>query len=261
MNTQLAITPLELTQRLADFPPPTLVDARRDDAFAGDRHVIPGALKRDPHAVAQWSADLDPWRPVVVYCVRGHEVGRDAAHALRERGFDARALEGGLEAWRASGGATAAFAEPTRWVTRARPKIDRIACPWLVRRFVDPTARFFYVPANEVRGFAAGHGATPFDIADVAYGHSGDRCSFDAFIGIHRLRDEALDRLAQIVRAADTGTLSLAAEAPGLLAASHGLSALFADDHAMLRAGMMMYDALYLWCRAQVKSQSVKHAA
>jgi rhodanese-related sulfurtransferase len=261
MNTEPAITSLELTQRLADFPPPTLVDARRDDAFARDRDVIPGALKRDPAAVAQWAADLDPWRPVVVYCVRGHEVSRDTAHALRERGFDAAPLAGGLEAWRASGGGVAPFAEATRWVTRARPKIDRIACPWLVRRFVDPGARFFYVPANEVRGFATAHEATPFDIAGVEYGHSDDRCSFDAFIRIHRLRDDALGRLAQIVRAADTDTLALSAQAPGLLATSQGLSALFADDHAMLRAGMMMYDALYLWCRAQSKMQSTPLAA
>jgi hypothetical protein len=159
----------------------------------------------------------------------------------------------GLEAWRASGGAVAPFAEPTRWVTRARPKIDRIACPWLVRRFIDPSAQFFYVPTAEVRAFAATQHATPFDIADVPYGHNGTECSFDAFIRAHRLADDALARLATIVRGADTDTLRLAPESAGLLATSHGLSALFADDHAMLRAGMMMYDALYLWCRNQVR--------
>ena len=261
MNMEPAITPPELTQRLADFPPPTLVDARRADAFERDRDVIPGAQKRAPEAVAQWAAEIDPWRPVVVYCVRGHEVGRDTAQALRERGFDARHLAGGLEAWRAGGGRVMPYAEPTRWVTRARPKIDRIACPWLVRRFIDATAQFYYVPAAEVRSFAASHGATPFDIADVAYGHSEDRCSFDAFIRLHRIADEPLDRLATIVRGADTSDLALAAQSPGLLAMSQGLSTLFADDHAMLRAGMMMYDALYLWCREQVKATRVKSAA
>jgi len=259
MNTEQAIeqaiTPLELTQRLADFPPPTLIDVRRAEAFERDPKVIPDAQKRAPESVAEWAAQIDAWRPVVVYCVRGHEVGCDAARALRERGFDARHLAGGLEAWRASGGPVVQYTEPTRWVTRARPKIDRIACPWLVRRFIDPAAQFFYVPASEVRGYASTHGATPYDIADVPYGHDGDRCSFDAFIRIHRIADEPLDRLATIVRAADTSAVALAEQAPGLLALSQGLSALFADDHAMLRAGMMMYDALYLWCRAQVKAR------
>jgi len=261
MNTEPAITPFELTQRLVAFPAPTLVDVRRDEAFARDRNVIPGALKRAPETVADWARELDPWRAVVVYCVRGHEVSRDAAAALRERGLDARFVEGGLEAWRAGGGRAAPFAEPTRWVTRARPKIDRIACPWLVRRFIDPSAVFFYVPAADVRAFADREGATPYDVADVAYGHDGDRCSFDAFVRIHSLSDAALDRLATIVRGADTGATTLAPQAAGLLATSHGLSALFPDDHAMLRAGMIMYDALYLWCRAQTQAESAPRRA
>jgi rhodanese-related sulfurtransferase len=249
MNTEPAITSLDLAQRLSRFPPPTLVDVRRAQAFADDPNVIPGAIRRLPEALPEWAPALDPWRPVVVYCVKGHEVGCDAARALRERGFDARHLEGGLAAWRASGGKVVAYAQPTRWVTRERPKVDRIACPWLVRRFIDPAAEFFYVPANEVRAFATDHGATPYDVADVEYGHRGEHCSFDAFIRIHGLADESLARLATIVRGADTGVPSLAAESPGLLAASQGLSALFSDDHAMLRAGMMMYDALYLSCK------------
>ena len=253
MNAQTAITPTELTQRLADFPPPALLDVRRLEAFERDPHVIPGAVKRAPDAVGEWAQHLDGWRPVVVYCVKGHEVGQDAARALRDRGFDARYVAGGLEAWRASGGAAAPYAAPSRWVTRERPKIDRIACPWLVRRFIDPSAEFFYVPANEVRDFAAANGATPFDVPGARYGHDGDRCSFDAFIRIHELADPALDRLATIVRGADTGIAALAAEAPGLLATSQGLSTMFPDDHAMLRAGMMMYDALYLSCRDRVQ--------
>lgn len=255
MNTDEAITPFELTQRLAAFPPPTLVDVRSAEAFAADRYVIPGARRGSPEAVAEWARELDPWRPVVVYCVKGHEVGRDAAAALRERGLDARMLAGGLAAWRTGGGRVVPYAEPTRWVTRERPKIDRVACPWLVRRFIDPAAEFFYVPAADVRAFAAANGATPYDVADVPYGHDGERCSFDAFIRLHDLADEALDRLATIVRGADTGAMTLAAQSSGLLAVSQGLSALFADDHAMLRAGMLMYDALYLWCRAQAGQQ------
>jgi len=260
MNTVPAITSSELTHRLADFPPPTLVDVRRAEAFAADRHVIPGAIRRAPETVADWAHGLDPWRPVVTYCIRGHEVGRGVAHARRERGFSACHLEGGLEAWRASGGSVVPYAEPSRWVTRERPKIDRIACPWLVRRFIDRDAEFFYVPASEVKAFAGTQGATPFDVAGVQYGHREDRCSFDAFIRIHGLEDDALDRLATIVRGADTGMPSLAAESAGLLAASQGLSALFASDHAMLRAGMMMYDALYLWCREATGAVRAKAA-
>ena len=244
-----AINPIELKQRLGAFAPPTLVDVRRQTAFAEDPQVIPGALRRLPEDVAKWGDAIEPWRPVVVYCVRGHEVSQDAAAALRARGLDALHLAGGLERWRAEGNATKAFAQPTRWVTRERPKIDRIACPWLVRRFVDPSAEFFYVPNAQVRAFAAANGATPYDIPDVAYAHAGPECSFDAFVRIHRLDHPALAELATIVRAADTSALHLAPQAPGLLAASLGLSAMFADHHAMLRWGMLVYDSLYAWCR------------
>jgi rhodanese-related sulfurtransferase len=244
-----AITPTELSQRLAAFPPPTLVDVRRQAAFEQDPSLIPSALRRLPDAVDSWADALEPWRPVVVYCVRGHEVSQNAATALRSRGLDARFVEGGLERWRADVGGTKPFADATRWVTRERPKIDRIACPWLVRRFIDPAAEFFYVPNAEVRAFAAENGATPYDIPDVDYSHVGPECSFDAFIRRHGLGHPALDELANIVRAADTSTLERSAQAPGLLAASLGLSAMFADDHAMLKWGMLVYDSLYAWCR------------
>jgi rhodanese-related sulfurtransferase len=244
-----AITPTELSQRLAAFPPPTLVDVRREAAFEQDSSVIRGALRRLPEAVEAWSAVLEPWRPVVVYCVRGHEVSQNAAAALRLRGLDAQYLEGGVEGWRAEGREVRSFTPATRWVTRERPKIDRIACPWLVRRFIDPAAEFFYVPNADVRAFATANDATPYDIPDVDYTHVGPECSFDAFIHRHALSHPALDALAKIVRAADTSTLDRAAQAPGLLAASLGLSAMFADDHAMLKWGMLVYDSLYAWCR------------
>ena len=203
-----AITPLALKARLAAFPPPTLVDVRRQPAFAENPDVIPGAIRRLPDAVDAWAAPLEPWRPVVVYCVRGHEVSQNAAAALRARGLDARYLEGGLERWRAEGHATQPYAAPTQWVTRARPKIDRIACPWLIRRFIDPSAEFLYVPNAEVRAFAAANGAIAYDIPDVDYTHVGPECSFDAFIRRHELAHPALDTLADIVRAADTSTLA-----------------------------------------------------
>lgn len=139
-----------------------------------------------------------------------------------------------------------------KWVTRERPKIDRIACPWLIARFIDEAAEFLFVPAADVLRVAAETGATPYDIAGVEYGHHGDRCSFDAFMARHRLADPALDRLARIVRGADTGRPALAPECAGLLAISLGLSLNHADDHAMLEQGMVLYDALYAWCRTRI---------
>jgi hypothetical protein len=138
----------------------------------------------------------------------------------------------------------------SRWITRERPKIDRIACPWLVLRFIDPQAEFLYVPADRVFAEAKLQNAEPYDIPDVRFSHRGERCSFDAFIEEFGLQDDkALAALADIVRGADTGALSLAPEAAGLLAVSLGLSQMFPDDHAMLQAGLVVYDALYAWAR------------
>jgi hypothetical protein len=137
----------------------------------------------------------------------------------------------------------------SQWVTRERPKIDRLACPWLVRRFIDPTATFFYVPAPRVRAEASALGAQPYDIADVTFSHRGPNCSFDAFLDEFDLHDPVLDGLADIVRAADTGTLDRSREAPGLLAISLGLSATISDDLLLLEQAMPVYDALYAWCK------------
>ncbi|MBT9567990.1 MAG: chromate resistance protein [Thiobacillus sp.] len=134
-----------------------------------------------------------------------------------------------------------------KWVTRERPKIDRIACPWLIARFIDPDAEFLYVPASEVLDVAAATGAVPYDIPGVEYGHVGEECSFDAFLRLHKLTDPALQALALIVRGADTARLDLAPQCAGLLAQSLGLSVLYPDDHEMLGHGMRMYDAYYAW--------------
>lgn len=136
-----------------------------------------------------------------------------------------------------------------QWITRERPKIDRIACPWLIRRFIDPDAEFLFVPPDRVLPIAADTGAIPYDVPDVELSHVGPLCSFDAFLGKYGLGDGALAALATIVRGADTGRPELAPEAPGLLALSLGLSHCFADDHEMLAHGMVMYDALYAWAR------------
>jgi len=135
-----------------------------------------------------------------------------------------------------------------KWITREHPKIDRIACPWLVARFVDENPEFLYVPGGDVMKVAAETGAIPYDVSGVELGHHGDQCSFDAFIVKYELRDAALDKLALIVRAADCGAPQLAKEAAGLLAISKGLSLNFNDDHEMLKHGLVMYDALYAWC-------------
>ena len=135
-----------------------------------------------------------------------------------------------------------------KWITRERPKIDRIACPWLITRFIDATPEFLYVPGSDVMKVAAATGAIPYDVPGVELGHHGDKCSFDAFIDKHKIDDTALNKLALIVRAADCSAPQLAKEAAGLLAISRGLSLNFENDHEMLRHGMVMYDALYAWC-------------
>ena len=136
-----------------------------------------------------------------------------------------------------------------KWVTRERPKIDRIACPWLIARFIDKTPEFLYVPGDRVMKVASETGATPYDVSGVELDHVGELCSFDAFLKKYQLTDPALQKLAVIVRAADTGRPDLAPEAAGLLAVSRGLSQNFRDDHEMLMHGMVVYDALYAWCR------------
>ena len=136
-----------------------------------------------------------------------------------------------------------------KWVTRERPKIDRIACPWLVARFIDEDPEFLYVPSNQVALVAAETGAIPYDVPDVELSHVGPLCSFDAFLARYGLHDPALRDLAIIVRGADTGHPELSPQSSGLLAVSLGLSRVFADDHEMLRHGMVLYDALYAWCR------------
>ncbi len=137
-----------------------------------------------------------------------------------------------------------------KWVTRERPKIDRIACPWLIARFIDDAPEFLYVPAADVLSVAGQTGAVPYDIPGVEMSHVGEHCSFDAFLAKHHLADPALQQLALIVRGADTSRLELTPQSAGLYALSLGLSHTFADDHEMLKHGMVMYDALYAWCRS-----------
>jgi len=231
---------------------PLVIDVRRAPAFKASTEMIVGALRRDPEQVTSWARELPRAAQAVVYCVHGHEVSQNVAKALSERGFTARYLEGGIEeGWKAAGGALdrKPAGAMTRWVTRERPKIDRIACPWFVSRFVDQDAEFLYVPPETVLQKAKDTNAVPYDVPNVAFSHQGELCSFDAFIKHFRLRDPALDRLAVIVRGADTGKPDLAPQAAGLLAMSRGLSLNFSNDHEMLEHGMVMYDALFAWCK------------
>jgi rhodanese-related sulfurtransferase len=238
---------------------PTIVDVRTDEDFAATPGLIPGAIRRPEADAASWAAEFRG-SDVVVTCREGHVLSQGAAAWLREAGADAEALAGGIKSWLDAGYPTILQSvlgsrDPkgrTVWVTRARPKVDRIACPWLIRRFVDPQAVFLFVAPGEVAGVAERFGATPFDIEGdgVTWNHDGERCTFDAMLEAFGLSGLApLAHLAVIVRGADTGRPDIIPEAAGLVALSLGLSRMFADDLAQLDAGMLIYDALYRWCR------------
>jgi rhodanese-related sulfurtransferase len=250
-NSSTSITLAEVQSAFLESRPPLVIDARCQQEFRGATDTIQGALWRDPERVAEWVGELPRSSRVVVYCADGGETSQGVAQALRERGPSARYLQGGMRGWKAAGGALdrKAAGANTRWVTRERPKIDRIACPWLLARFVDPEAEFLYVPAKAVLEAAKGRDAVPYDIPDVHFSHEGERCSFDAFLRHYHLDDPALAQLALIVRGADTARLDLAPQASGLAAISLGLSRRFPDDHEMLRHGLVIYDALYAWCK------------
>jgi rhodanese-related sulfurtransferase len=255
---------------------PLLLDVRREAKFLESPHLIAGARRCAPEDVATFAASQPPCE-VVVYCVYGHNVSADAATALRAAGWNACVLAGGIEGgedgvdtpqdiarWRAQRTPTMVKRpdwgitgeQPSRWITRERPKIDRIACPWLIRRFIDPRAEFFYVPTAQVFEGAARLGAIAYDIPDAPITHEWERCSFDALLRAFDLHEPALDVLATIVRGADTSRPELAPQSAGLLAVSLGLSRLHVDDHAMLAAAMPVYDALYEWCR---NAQNERH--
>lgn len=245
-----------LYARLALPNSAVILDVRNEGECASQPRIIPGALRRDPSHIEEWVADLSGARLVVVYGANGQGTGRIATQALARLGHAAHALDGGLSAWMSAGYPTVRIREElkvpggSRWVTRERPKIDRLACPWLIRRFIDPAAQFFYTPPHRVREDAKALGAEPYDIQDVTFSHRGPRCSFDAFLDEFDLHDRVLDEVATIVRAADTGTLAQSREAPGLLAISLGLSVNITEDILLLEQAMPLYDALYAWRKA-----------
>jgi rhodanese-related sulfurtransferase len=253
------ISPRDLWSTIGTANAPRIVDARRRDVYDAAPGLLPTATWRDTAGARQWSASLDRERPIVVACKEGHQFSQSAAAHLRMEGFNAQVLVSGYAGWAEAGlplVAKAALdrlapARPSQWVTRRRPKIDRVACPWLIRRFLDADARILYVDPPEVPAVAKETGAVPFDIEGIEISHEGERCSFDTMLKLFGLEAEpSLARLALIVRGADTARPDLAPEAAGLHAVSLGLSALAGDDdHGMLRQGFMVYDALFAWLR------------
>ncbi|CCE12024.1 conserved hypothetical protein [Bradyrhizobium sp. STM 3843] len=256
-----SISSEKLSRLIGTSNVPTLVDVRTDEDFAAHPRLIPGASRRSHLDVQEWGKSLTG-QSVVVICQKGEKLAEGTAAWLRCQGVPAESLEGGHLGWVQAEYPTVPVDKiPKRdgrgrtvWVTRARPKIDRIACPWLIRRFVDPAAVFLFVTSSEVEAVAERFGATAFDIENVFWSHRGEACTFDVMVREFGLSTTpGLDRLATMVRAADTARLDLCPEAPGLLAASLGLSRMFDDDLEQLDAGMLLYDAFYRWCRDATK--------
>lgn len=241
------ISPAQLARLIGTPDCPVILDVRLPEDAALDPRLIPTARRCGHQEV---SAPVGA--RVVVTCQRGKKLSEGAAAVLRAQGVRAEVLEGGHVAWVAEGlpmVPEALLPGTALWVTRHRPKIDRIACPWLIRRFINPAAQFLFVAPSEVAAVASHFNATPFDIEGVTYSHRGEGCSFDALLDDFALHSPALDRLALVIRGADTDRHDLAPQAAGLLALSVGLSRQYRDDLEQLEAAMPLYDALYRWAR------------
>jgi len=256
MSSPTSISIDKLARLIGTAHGPALVDVRTEEDFAADPRLIPGSVRRNYQNAAEWGEEFSG-RSAIVVCQRGAKLSEGTAAWLRHAGAEAESLEGGIEGWKAAKLPLVPISKlPSRdaqgrtvWVTRARPKVDRIACPWLIRRFVDPNAVFLFVAPSEVIAVGERFAASPFDIENVFWSHRGERCTFDVMVEEFGLSTPALLRLATIVRAADTARLDLAPEASGLLAASLGLSRMYDDDLEQLEAGIGLYDAFYRWCR------------
>jgi rhodanese-related sulfurtransferase len=256
MPSTTEITVQQLS-RLVGLPTaPTIIDVRLEEDYAADPRLIPGSRRHDWQAAQTWANDYRG-HSMIVTCRRGQKISQGVAAWLRHARLDAQTLEGGFEAWKTADQPLVRTDKLPRrdnqgrtvWVTRARPKVDRIACPWLIRRFVDPDAVFLFVAPSEVLPVAERFNAAPFDIDGVFWSHRGETCTFDTMLTEFGLESEPLLRLADIVRGADTARLDLAPQAAGLLAASLGYSRTYRDDLEQLEAAMALYDAFYRWCR------------
>jgi rhodanese-related sulfurtransferase len=258
-------SPTEITvqqlSRLVGLPgAPMIIDVRPSEEVKADPSLLPAARHMDSRELAKWAHDYAGHR-VVVYCRNGGHVSQGAAAWLRNAAVEAETLEGGFDAWRQADQLLIRTLQlPERdemgrtvWVTRARPKIVRIACPWLIRRFVDPTAVFLFVAPSEVSAVAERFKAAPFDTGHGIWNDRDDLCTFDVMLDEFNLRTEPLLHLARIVRGADTGQLDLTPQSAGLLAASLGYSRMYRNDLVQLEAAMSLYDAFYRWCRDAVE--------
>lgn len=251
-----SISPDQLAAVLGSADAPLILDVRSEKRFIESERILPGARRCTPDDMARLAAASSPGR-AIIYCVHGLEVSRQAARDLRATGWTAMYLQGGIEGLIERGSPTlrkrrdlgVTGEQASRWITRERPKIDRIACPWLVRRFIDPRAEFFYVPTERVVEEGRLLQAVPYDIPGAPISHEGELCSFDTLLRAFDLQEPCLLALARIVRGADTGRLDLTPQSAGLLAVSLGLSRLHTDDHSMLEAALPVYDALYAWLR------------
>ncbi|MDW3221343.1 MAG: chromate resistance protein [Paracoccaceae bacterium] len=249
-----SITPNSLMRLIGTPQAPVIIDVCIEQDFNDDPYLIPTA-QRCPHQSIQELAPELPGKHVVVVCQKGLKLSHGAAALLRTLGIRAEALEGGNLAWHAlklpriPASQLPPTMTGTRWVTKWRTKIDRIACPWLIRRFIDPKAQILFVPPAEVANVAEKFQATAFDVPGAPWTHSGALCTFDNMLAGFGLNIPALERMAVVVRGADTNDHALAPECAGLLALSVGLSRGFRDDLEQLDAGMVIYDALYQWAR------------
>jgi rhodanese-related sulfurtransferase len=249
------ITPSQLSRLIGTPACPKIIDVSIDADFSDDPFLIPTAIRHPFDQIENLSIN-DPNQTVIVICQKGLKLSQGAAAILRTMGINALNLQGGNYAWRDAGFMRVPNdaipwknANDTLWVTRHRPKIDRIACPWLIRRFVDPNARFMYVSPTQVLPVAEKFNATPFDVENTAWSHNDDKCTFDTMLEKFALKSDPLQKLATIVRGTDTNKHNLAPECAGLLAASVGLSRMYKDDLQQMEAGFMLYDALFRWAR------------
>lgn len=249
-----SISPAALMRLIATPAAPAILDVRLDEDRASAPVCVPGA-RISPHQRVDAAAPANKAKKIVVICHKGLKLSHGAAALLRSQGRKAEVLQGGMSRWidqKLPAIPISKIPDPGEgglWVTRHRPKIDRLACPWLIRRFIDPEARFLYVPGSEVLAVADRFGATAFDVTGAPYAHQNGKCTFDSLLQEFELETDALLCMASVIQAADTNNHGDAPEAAGLLALSVGLSRAYPNDLEQLEAGMVLYDALYRWAR------------
>ena len=259
-----AISPAQLIRLIGTPDCPILIDICINEDFALDPRLIPTS-RRHPFTQIETLVPQLHDKHVIIICQKGLKLSQGAAALLRAYGIKADYLDGGHQAWAAMDGPLILAVNipdiqngSTLWVTRHRPKVDRIACPWLIRRFIDPKAKVMFVQPDQVVLVADRFGATPFDVEGALLGHKDGKCTFDAMLDHFNLHTNAIDALADVVRAADLGKLDENPQAAGLQAASLGLSRMHKDDQQQLMAGLTLYDAFYRWAR---DAQSELHDA